>query len=210
MTCSRLCYVIRTSLLALFLISLQPITLAQGAKKPLPETPIRDADADHEEKRSEWFLHGRVVPGESSAELRRRAYQSKMQARAVRTTRGRGTQAASLTELSSGGWTPLGPVPLASDATGTGFQDYHQVSGRATAIAIDPADGSGSTVYIGGAQGGVWKSTNAATSIANNVTWTPLTDDQATLSIGSIAIEPGNSNPAESVVLVGTGEADNS
>jgi hypothetical protein len=104
----------------------------------------------------------------------------------------------------------LGPVPLASDATGDGFQDYYQVSGRATAVAIDPADPTGNTVYIGGAQGGVWKSTNAATSIANDVAWTAVTDDQATLSIGSIAIQPGNSVPANSVILVGTGEADDS
>ncbi len=101
-------------------------------------------------------------------------------------------------------------MPLASDATGDGFQNYNQVSGRATAVAIDPADPTGNTVYIGGAQGGVWKSTNAATSIANSVTWTAVTDDQATLSIGSIVIQPGNSNPAQSVILVGTGEADNS
>ena len=96
------------------------------------------------------------------------------------------------------GWTPLGPVPLASDATGPAvLQDYHQVSGRATAVAIDPADATGNTVYIGGAQGGVWKSTNAAASLANNVTWTAVTDDQATLSIGSIAIQPGNSDPTQ-------------
>jgi uncharacterized membrane protein len=107
-------------------------------------------------------------------------------------------------------WTPLGPVPLASDASGTGLQDYHQVSGRATAIAIDPADASGNTVYIGGAQGGVWKSTNAANSSPSSVTWTPVTDDQATLSVGSIAIQPGNSDPTKSVILVGTGEANNS
>src|SRR5208282_2562437 len=61
----------------------------------------------------------------------------------------------------------------------------------------------------GGAQGGVWKSTNA-TSTANNVTWTAVTDNQATLSIGSIAIQPGNTDPTQSVVLAGTGEADNS
>jgi hypothetical protein len=103
----------------------------------------------------------------------------------------------------------LGPVPLASDATGDGFQNYDQVSGRATAVAIDPADPTGNTVYIGGAQGGVWKSTNA-TNAASNVTWSAVTDNQATLSIGSIVIQPGNSNPAQSVVLVGTGEADNS
>src|SRR5258708_1480916 len=73
-----------------------------------------------------------------------------------------------------------------------------------------PADPTGNTVYIGGAQGGVWKSTSAASSNANSVTWTAVTDDQATLSIGSIAIQPGNSDPTKSVILVGTGEADNS
>ena len=41
---------------------------------------------------------------------------------------------------------PLGPVPLASDASGIGIQDYHQVAGRATAVAIDSADPSGNTV----------------------------------------------------------------
>ena len=107
-------------------------------------------------------------------------------------------------------WTPLGPVPLASDATGNGTQDYHQVSGRATAVAIDPADPSGNTVYIGGAQAGVWKSIKAANSSATSVTWTPLTDDQATLSIGAIAIQPGNTDPTQTLILAATGEADNS
>ena len=86
--------------------------------------------------------------------------------------------------VASDTWQPLGPVPLASDASGNGTQDYHQVSGRATAVAIDPADPSGNTIFIGGAQGGVWQSANAANSTASSVTWTPVTDDQATLSVG--------------------------
>jgi hypothetical protein len=188
---------------------------AQGAKKTATETPIADADADHERERAEWFMRGRVVPGKSAAALRYRAYQAKMQARAARLARAQAAraqvpQANSAAQPSSVTWTPLGPVPLASDATGDGFQNYNQVSGRATAVAIDPADPTGNTVYIGGAQGGVWKSTNGATGVANNVTWTAVTDDQATLSIGAIAIQPGNTNPAQSVILVGTGEADNS
>jgi hypothetical protein len=200
--------------LSIFFLSISPLSVllmaqAQGAKKSGNEAPIADVDADHEEQRAAWFLHGRVVPGKSAAELRHRAYQTKMQARAARLADVRVAKPSSQPLTSSGGWTPLGPVPLASDATGDGFQNYEQVSGRATAVAIDPADATGNTVFIGGAQGGVWKSTNAATSIANSVTWTAITDDQATLSIGSIAIQPGNSNPAQSVILVGTGEADN-
>jgi hypothetical protein len=211
MTFPRFFRVVRSSLFPLLLVSMLPIAQGQGAKKFPPVISVGDADADHLEQRAEWFLRGRIVPGKSNAELRHRAYQTKMRARSARAARAHVMQPNSqpLPSL-SGGWSPLGPVPLASDGTGQGLQDYHQVSGRATGVAIDPADSSGNTVYIGGAQGGVWRSTNAATSIASNVTWTTVTDDQATLSIGSIAIQPGNSDPAKSVVLAGTGEADSS
>lgn len=68
------------------------------------------------------------------------------------------------------------------------------VSGRVTALAIDP--GNTSAIYLGGAQGGVWKTTNGGT------TWTPLTDTQSSLATGSIVLDPTNSN----TVYVGTGE----
>jgi len=77
----------------------------------------------------------------------------------------------------------------------------------------DPADPTGNTVYIGGAYGGVWKSTNATQAVSQNsssVTWTALTDNQATLAVGAIAIQPGNNNANNSVILVGTGESNSS
>ena len=40
--------------------------------------------------------------------------------------------------------------------------------------------------------------------------WAAVTDDQATLSIGAIAIQPGNTDPAKTVILAATGEANNS
>ena len=184
---------------------------AQGAKQTFPDTSIPDADADHVQERNEWFFRGRLVPGQA---LRRtsppRLSGQAANARAACRSAGACAPTRTAAPASSGTWTPLGPVPLASDATGNGTQDYHQVAGRATAVAIDPADPTGNTVYIGGAQSGVWKSTNAANHTANSVTWTPVTDDQATLSIGAIAIQPGNSDPAKSVILAATGEADNS
>ena len=193
---------------------------AQSTKQNVRQSATPGADADHVKERNEWFLRGRVVQGRASAELRRRAYMSKMQMRLRRaaalaaTTDGIGHSGLFNSEgsnsQSSNIWTPLGPVPLASDATGNGTQDYHQVSGRATAVAIDPADPTGNTIYIGGAQSGVWKSTSAASNDASTVMWTPLTDDQATLSIGAIAIQPGNTNPATTVILAATGEANNS
>ena len=53
-----------------------------------------------------------------------------------------------------------------------------------------------STWYVAVASGGVWKTTNAGT------TWTPIFDNEASYSIGTVVIDPKNPN----VVWVGTGE----
>jgi hypothetical protein len=85
-------------------------------------------------------------------------------------------------------------------------QDYGLVTGRATAVVMDQNDLTGNTVYLGGAYGGVWKSTTAANSDITKVFWKPIIDDQATTAVGAIAVQPGNSN----IVLVGTGESSSS
>jgi hypothetical protein len=194
-------------LLALVLIYAAPAAIVHAqAKQTVPDNDIPDSDADHVKERNEWFFRGRVVHGKPTAELRRRAYQAKLRMRAQHRAALAMLGIAQGVSLSSGSWIPLGPMPLASDASGNGTQDYHQVAGRATAVAIDPADPTGSTVYIGGAQSGIWKSTNATTSPANSVTWIPVSDDQATLSIGAVAIQPGNSDPAKTVILAATGD----
>jgi large repetitive protein len=179
--------------------------------------PIKEQDSDHPRLREQWFMRGRALRGQSAAALRYRAHQQKMQLRAQRASAIKAgavpAAGAPLASSSSAGWTALGPAPLASDASGgMGFQDYNWVSGRATSVVVDPADSSGNTVYVGGAYGGVWKSTNAGplSPNPNQVTWTPVIDNQPTLAVGSIAIQPGNTNPANSVVLVGTGEPNSS
>jgi hypothetical protein len=205
---------LRTFFCVLLLAAVAPLSFGQGAKVNSPYEPIEDKDADHPQLRALWFQRGRSIPGESAAALRYRAHLQKMQMRAARIA----AQQAGLTALGaaltpSSGWAAIGPAPMTSDASGSGFQDYSFVSGRATAVAIDPADPTGATVYIGGAYGGVWKSTNATSGAfgnASGVLWTPVTDTQATLAVGSIAIQPGNNNPANSLVLVGTGEISNS
>ena len=157
---------------------------------------------------SNWNQRGRTVPpGQSAAQLRFRAYRQKMALRAQIAKSGApGSQSGSTV------WVPLGPAPLASDATGDGGQNYNWVSGRATSVVIDPADGSGNTVLLGGAFGGLWRSTNAGSLSPDpnpgpaGVVWQPLIDDQPTLAVGAIALQPGNSN----VILVGTGETNNS
>ncbi|HEV2116246.1 MAG TPA: hypothetical protein VGR48_09500, partial [Terriglobales bacterium] len=158
-------------------------------------------------------------PGAASR-LLRRAYQQKLRLRAAR-RQAMGTPGATSYSASSitataftastpsyGGWVPLGPAPLNSNATGSlDDQNYGPVVGRATSVVVDPGDPTGNTVYVGGAYGGVWKSTNAAAADPSAVTWTPLTDQQATLATGSLALQPSSSGPSN-VILVGTGEAD--
>jgi photosystem II stability/assembly factor-like uncharacterized protein len=94
-------------------------------------------------------------------------------------------------------WTPLGPAPIGQGQTfGT---PRVAVSGRVSTVVFDPGyNGStNQTVYLGAAQGGVWRSRD------NGATWTPLTDDQPSLAMGAIAIDPTNPN----IIYAGTGEA---
>jgi hypothetical protein len=101
-------------------------------------------------------------------------------------------------------WTSLGPQPTANNIF------YGDVSGRVTAVASDPCDPTGNTVYVGGAGGGVWASFNALSG--NPVTWTPLTDAEPSLAIGAIALNShtcGNfkGHPQSAEIIAGTGES---
>src|SRR6058998_3150507 len=187
MSPTRRAFVAPPLLLSILIAVFSCPALAQGTKIR-SESGIAETDRDQPRQREQWFMHGRLIPGESAAALRYRAHAQKMQLRAEQAAR-MNTAITAATTTAIGIWTPLGPAPLASDATGFGQQDYGWVSGRATAVAVDPADATGNTVYIGGAYGGVWKSTNTGPLSANpaNVSWSPLIDNQATLAVGSIA-----------------------
>jgi photosystem II stability/assembly factor-like uncharacterized protein len=70
------------------------------------------------------------------------------------------------------------------------------MGGRTT--AIEGVAGDPYTFYIGGADGGIFKTTNGGT------TFKPIFDNQAVLSIGAITVAPSDPN----VIWVGTGEGD--
>ena len=88
-------------------------------------------------------------------------------------------------------WTPLGPAPIPNGQTSV---KPVPVSGRVSAIAVDPADAN--TVYVGTAQGGLYRTQDGG------ITWIPLMDSAQSLAIGSITIDPLNHD----IVFVGTGE----
>jgi photosystem II stability/assembly factor-like uncharacterized protein len=89
-------------------------------------------------------------------------------------------------------WTPVGPSPVPNGQTMTVTAP---VSGRITAIAVHPTNSN--IVYVGSAQGGVYRSLDGGAS------WLGIFDNAMSLAIGAITIAP--SNP--STVFVGTGEA---
>ena len=154
----------------------------------------QEADSEFEspdsiKQRDEWYRHQRAYPLQHiPAGLRVKALHKRqlMEAQAQ----------ATLQPSATSPWTFIGPeptIPLLAEA----FTGSPNVSGRVTALAVDPTNAN--VIYAGGADGGVWKTTNGGTS------WIPLTDGEVSLAIGAIAIDPSNHN----IIYVGTGEDNN-
>jgi hypothetical protein len=84
-------------------------------------------------------------------------------------------------------WVPIGPSPM--------IEPTSQDNGLVTTIAVNPNNSS--VLYLGTAQGGVWRSGDGGN------TWTPLFDQQLSLGIGEpagIAIDPNDTD----TIYVGT------
>ncbi len=97
-----------------------------------------------------------------------------------------------LTPTAGGAWTSIGPFSISNGQALNGSDV--SVSGRVTSVAVDPTNPS--NVYLGTAQGGVWRSTDGGT------TWASIFDGAQTQAVGALAVAP--SDPSK--VFVGTGE----
>lgn len=87
-------------------------------------------------------------------------------------------------------WTFLGPKPISSE-----YWAYEgNAGGRVVSIAPHPVDPN--IVYAASASGGLWKTINAGT------TWTPITDELATLNCGAVAVSASSPD----TIILGTGE----
>ncbi len=96
--------------------------------------------------------------------------------------------------LADASWRSLGPAGLfINQESFGGVYGGEMKSGRVNSIAFHPTD---SRTLLLGSQGGVWRTTTGAT------TWTPLTDQQCTSSIGAVVIDPIN----PSIIYAGTGD----
>ncbi len=96
-------------------------------------------------------------------------------------------------------WQPFGPAPINGGQTPTSSPRFpSDVSGRTVAIAFDDTNDE---VYIGAAQGGIWRSDD------NGASWTVLTDTLASTSVGSIAVVSPAMVGDPATIYYGTGES---
>src|SRR5437870_5770959 len=180
----------------------QPLAQQQSTGRPkgAPSPDAIPEDGDYLKEREEWFLGHRTLPdGSVAAGMRQEAL--KHVDRMIEMQRRMGLlpleNAVPLATDFPGpsAWTSIGPQPI--NVSSSGFFPFNggpSNSGRVAALAVDPRNPD--VAFLGAAAGGVWK------TIDGGVTWTPLTDQQPSLSTGSIAIDPTNSN----IIYVGTGE----
>ena len=166
------------------------VSNAIGKAQTKSDPPVKEkkashwnADDDEDEgmapiARQEWLYNSRTSPGHPiPANALLNAW---TQARALPTVF---PKASGRTRDSGGTWEFRGP-----DSIDIGW------TGRVNAIAINPT--TPSTLYIGAAKGGLWKSTDSGT------TWANLTDSLSSQTTGCVVIDPTNST----TIYYGTGE----
>lgn len=102
--------------------------------------------------------------------------------------------------LAGGVWISRGPAPTYSAQVNV--PPDHEVTGAVQAIAAHPVNPD--IIYVGAVNGGVWVSINAT---AAQPSWTPLTDNLPSQSIGALAMDP--LDPARRTVIAGTGRLSN-
>jgi uncharacterized protein (TIGR03437 family) len=144
-----------------------------------------------------WLFAQRAYPLKTVPSSARMRAIDRMEREEARLRARRATIFGENDPLQSSTWIPLGPMPIGEGQT---FGSPRvAVSGRVSTIVLDPGYNgtSNQTIYLGAAQGGVWRSRD------NGATWTPLTDNQPSLAMGALAIDPTNPN----VIYAGTGEA---
>ena len=125
--------------------------------------------------------------------IRQMQVQEAFQAETAKQLHLNGSSSAFGPNIPTAAWIPIGPAPLPN-----AFVPGQAWTGRVTAVVVDPTNSA--KVYLGTAQGGVWRSLDGGT------TWTSIFDNALTQAIGSLALAP--SNP--SILYVGTGESNRS
>src|SRR6266446_982096 len=196
--------------------------IAAERKQPKAQSGFRPMPRDNEglekvqegpeflRRRQDWFFKPRAFPlGFIPQGARERALQQKIQMYQREGRLGQfgisketGFLAPPLGPTSA--WFPIGPQPTATTLFDSSLNGG-ATSGRVTALVANPNNAN--NVYLGGADGGLWVTTDGGT------TWTPLTDNPVnsgipTTAVGSLAVDPTTCGASVcTMVYVGTGES---
>jgi subtilisin-like proprotein convertase family protein len=114
--------------------------------------------------------------------------------------------------LANDTWTAVGPAGTTAAANPNnlvpGSANGANLAGPVSVVALDPADPTGGTAFVGASSGGVWKTTDFLTTRPGGPTYVPLTDfgPNYSINIGGIAIFDRNNDPAQSIIFAGTGD----
>ena len=106
--------------------------------------------------------------------------------------------------MASGMYRNLGAGPLKDgpNFNQSGDKPVGTGSGAVSAIVTSPTDAN--IIWIGATNGGIWKTTDGGN------TWNPLTDNQASLSIASLSLDPTNNALIAGIGIVDNGLVGNS
>ena len=180
--------------------NLKPLPHDEGGRESVEE------GAEFLKRRQDWFFRPRAFPlGFIPQGARERALQQMKlmyQKEGRLALRGIPREPGSTITPSptASPWFSIGPQgTVATFGNNGGF-----TSGRVTALAVNPNNPS--NIYLGGADGGLWITTDAG------VTWHPLTDFPVatglpTVAVGALALDPTSCSATIcTTVYVGTGE----
>ena len=147
--------------------------------RPPSRGPARGERIEHEAGPypSDWFGMQRAFPFET---INQTAFRAAVEQARFERLAPPATRAARVAVGYA--WTQAGP---------------YNIGGRITAIAATPSEDA---IYIGAANGGVFKSVNGG------VNFQPVFDDAGVYSMGALALDPGDPN----TIYAGTGEANSS
>ncbi len=101
-------------------------------------------------------------------------------------------------------WIDQGPEPILN--AGSTILPNNPATGAVQSVAVNPTPGS-QQIYVGSVNGGIWRTNNADPNNTGAVTWTPLTDQQASLAVSSIAFSPLDNTG--NTIYAGTGSFSN-
>jgi photosystem II stability/assembly factor-like uncharacterized protein len=161
---------------------------------PLAAQEQQHEGAEFQKRRQAWFDEQRAYPNATvdwEAILRARTLVSQR-----RSTLG-GLSLSVTAAAAANSWVPMGPSGLFGNSFwGSGAQ---LDAGRVDAIAVSPK--ASGTMFIATPNGGIWGTSTGGAS------WTPLTDNQCSLQMGKVRIDPVNPNIVYATTSYSSGAA---